>query len=291
MLLEATISAVPSTGTGLHRHPRFATVLRAQTQSRLALSLRDRPRARIFATQHHWLFAHIFAALTLESDEQQTFASDFLDAATEQRVASRSAAEGFLKTAMHYQMIEAKPAGRDRRRRPLGLSASGRHFFESWIATHLDTLDQIEGPGGDGGRGKRFRDDPTALERVHPPICRELLRSARVRWPPPSFSHFTWMADGGIVMDWLIVGIEGEVTGTGPIPLKWHSLDELCEMVSISQGHLQRKFREAEEAGILGWSDRRFHSRLWISPTFFQDYAAYQADKLGIIERAFAAWG
>ncbi|MGY3611581.1 hypothetical protein ACWGRJ_47965, partial [Bradyrhizobium sp. Lot11] len=60
------------------------------------------------------------------------------------------------------------------------------------------------------------------------------------------------------------------------------------DFLALSRAHTSRKFAEAESIGGLGWDGRRGHSRIWISDSFYMEYAMAQARKLIIFREAFA---
>ena len=107
-----------------------------------------------------------------------------------------------------------------------------------------------------------------------------------MRAPEQTFSLFTWLNNGGLVMDWLMAGIEetaeAERIATGVV-----STVTLAQRLKLSRTHLSRKLRAAEELGSIGWLGQRGHSVMWVSPAFYREYAMAQAVKLAIIDAAF----
>ena len=122
---------------------------------------------------------------------------------------------------------------------------------------------------------------------MQPRIADGLLSSAKVRAPDRTFSLFTWLSNGGLVMDWLIAGIEdpcGERIATGVA-----SIVMLAQRLKLSRTHLSRKLSAAEALGSIGWLGQRGHSVMWMSPVFYREYAMAQAVKLAIIDAAICS--
>ena len=131
--------------------------------------------------------------------------------------------------------------------------------------------------------------NPTCLARVQPLVADGLLSSSPVREPKQTFSLFTWLNNGGVVMDWLISGIDPDHAGLDQIPTGVVSIGDFANWLKLSRTHLARKLRDAENLGSVGWLGQRGHSVMWVSNSFYQEYMSAQAVKLAIIDAAFAA--
>ena len=138
---------------------------------------------------------------------------------------------------------------------------------------HLATLDGLDG----GGRVKAFHARPVLLEVIQPLIADGLIGSSDVRKPPPTFELFTWINEGGAVMDRLIAGCQGSDAGGERILTDVTSISELSRNISLSRTHLGRKLAEAEAFGSLGWSGARGRSPMWVSAGFRHEYHSAQA--------------
>ena len=125
------------------------------------------------------------------------------------------------------------------------------------------------------------------LARLHPTITDRIMVSKRSVNPDGTFSLFTWMNDGGLVMDKMIATITDFSPKDERIVTGIVSLDEIAAALRVTKTHLSRKMAAAEREGSLGWMDRRGASALWLSPGFIQEYVAYQADKLARIHEAW----
>jgi hypothetical protein len=153
-----------------------------------------------------------------------------------------------------------------------------------WHTLHLATLDGLDG----GTRVAHFNARPELLPAMQPLIADGLFGSPDVREPEKTFSLFTWINEGGIVMDRLIVGCEPASDGRAPILTDVTSVSGLALRLNLSRTQLGRKFAEAEAMGSLGWSGPRGKSRIWVSADFRREYHSAQAAKLAIIDAAFA---
>ncbi|BCM21402.1 hypothetical protein MJ8_51950 [Mesorhizobium sp. J8] len=127
------------------------------------------------------------------------------------------------------------------------------------------------------------------LARLQPLIADGLISSVPVREPQQTFSLFTWLNNGGVVMDWLISGVDPRNAGEERIPTGVLSIGDFARWLKLSRTHLARKLRDAEALGSVGWLGRRGHSVMWISKKFYGEYVTAQAVKLAIIDAAFAA--
>ena len=127
------------------------------------------------------------------------------------------------------------------------------------------------------------------LAQLQPLIADGLISSVPVREPKPTFSLFTWLNNGGVVMDWLISGVDPQNAGQERIPTGVLSVGDFARWLKLSRTHLARKLRDAEALGSVGWLGQRGHSVMWISNGFYGEYVAAQAVKLAIIDAAFAA--
>ncbi|WP_367118450.1 hypothetical protein [Mesorhizobium sp.] len=172
----------------------------------------------------------------------------------------------------------------DGRIRPLHLPATTLELLIGWLHMHLITLDALDG----GSRLQMFQARPQTLVRLQPLIADGLISSVPVREPQQTFSLFTWLNNGGVVMDWLIAGVDPQDAGQERIPTGVLSIGDFSRWLKLSRTHLARKLRDAEALGSVGWLGRRGHSVMWISNEFYSEYLTAQAVKLAIIDAALA---
>lgn len=273
----------------LAAHPALHTRLRHQ--ARLLLDAYEAsPRlSSVFATQQRWLMGHIALSLHFRgvtAGERGAFtAARFFEAIARNGVASRNTADSFLKEMLKYEYARRLPGGADRRSHPLEPTPASLDAIRGWLMVHLSTLDGFD----DGQRLATLLDTQDSTAILHPLVADGLLSSPRIREPAGTFSLFTWLDNGGVVMDWLIAGMEEAPAGTERIPTGVVSVAAMAEWLKLSRTHLSRKLRDAEALGSLGWLGRRGHSVMWVSDGFLREYMATQTAKLAIVDHAFDA--
>lgn len=262
-----------------------------QEQSRALIQIFETsPRlAAIFATQQRWLMGHVGLALHFRRDSNDHHTAltlaRFLKVIRQNSVASRNTAEAFIKEMLHYNIAEYLPTSGDARAHPMQPTAATIKTFTGWVLAHLRTLDSLDG----GNRLATFLERPEMLARLQPLIADGLLSSTPVREPEQTFSLFIWLNNGGIVMDWLMSGIDPQNAGLDRIPTSIVSIAEFAKWLKLSRTHLARKLHDAEELGSIGWAGQRGHSLMWVSKEFYHEYMAVQAAKLAVVDAAFEA--
>lgn len=273
------------TADAIATHEKVLDILRQQAGSFLIVE-RSAPRlAGVFGTQQRYLLAQLAAAMMFRSKDLTLHLSRFLEAVAACRIASRNTAHDFIREMEKYGVIRSSVAPEDKRSRPLKLAEETIGLLGVWVGIHLKTLDMFD----NGARAHTFAETAGMLARLHPEIVNRIMQSQRSVSPDGTFSLFTWMNDGGLVMDKMIATItdfspndDRVVTGIG-------SLDEIATALRVTKTHLSRKMAIAEREGSLGWTGRRGASSLWLSHGFIKEYVDYQADKLARIDEAYAA--
>ncbi|TIV63310.1 MAG: hypothetical protein E5V86_19220, partial [Mesorhizobium sp.] len=219
-------------------HPALNTAVQAQARA-MQQAYEGNPRASsVFATQQRWLMAHIGLALHFRRDpsdyRKELTAARFVDVTVQHAVASRNTAHAFIKEMQHYNFIEVGPMADDGRIRPLHLPAITLEPLIGWIHMHLSTLDALD----DGSRLETFQARPQILARLQPLIADGLISSVPVREPQQTFSLFTWLNNGGVVMDWLIAGVDPRNAGQERIPTGVLSIGDFSRWLKLSRTHL-----------------------------------------------------
>nr|WP_244604404.1 MULTISPECIES: hypothetical protein [Mesorhizobium] len=232
--------------------------------------------------------AHVGLAMHFRRDpndrRKELTVSRFIEVVHKNAVASRNTADAFIKEMLHYNIAEYV-AGGDGRTHPLQPTAATIERFTGWVTAHLRTLDHIDG----GDRLGRYLERPDMLATLQPLIADGLLASKPVREPNQTFSLFIWLNNGGIVMDWLMSGIDPDHAGLERIPTSVVSIGDFAKWLKLSRTHLGRKLRTAEELGSIGWLGQRGHSVMWVSHGFYEEYMTVQAAKLAVVDNAFKA--
>ena len=270
-------------------HPTLERCVRGQAETLLSMQETSPRIASVFATQQRWLMAHAALAKFFRNEATEPgrglLAEHFLDEVVRHNIASRNTGSAFLKEMLKYEIV-AFVAGGGGRGRPLEPAPALLMALFQWHSLHLSTLDGLDG----GARVARFHAQPSLLSSVQPRIADGLIASGEVRAPEKTFSLFTWINEGGIVMDRLMAGC-GEAHDGARILTDLTSISALAERLRLSRTQLSRKFSQAEAMGSLGWSGTRGRSALWLSADFRREYHAAQAVKLAIIDAAFEACG
>ncbi len=273
----------------IYDNTELLRIVRVQSRGMLSIADRDLRLAAAFATQQRWLMSHIGLALYFrglaEGVTTGVHYTRYLDAVAEARVASRNTADAYIKEMLHYKYLHLLPHASDRRVRPFIPAPYVLGIVNEWHRAHLHSLDQIAG----GNRLMQYDSRPDALALVQPAISDGLLSARAVRQPTGTFSLFTWLDNGGAIMDWLMANMEDQPMSAERVSVGRISTVEMAERLSLSRTHLSRKLREAEAMGSIGWEGRRGHSVMWVSRGFREEYAEAQAVKLSIIDHAFEA--
>lgn len=277
------------TAADILAHPMLEPCVRGQAQSLLQIQQASPRIASLFATQQRWLMSHAALARFFRNEAKDAgsgvLAERFLELVESHRLASRNTAAAFVKELLKYDMIRFVAGSEGRRHRPIEPVPAVLMALFHWLALHLGTLDGLDG----GARAAGFQARPALLGAMQPLISDGLIGSGDVRKPERTFSLFTWVDEGGIVMDRLIVGCQQGADGLARIPTDVTSISGLAQRLNLSRTQLGRKFAEAEAMGSLGWSGPRGKSPLWVSADFRREYHAAQAVKLSIIDAAFEA--
>lgn len=242
--------------------------------------------AAVFGTQQRYLMAQIGLAMVFESESNSFLLTRVIDMISSHGVASRNTAESFIREMQHYGLVfPAPPLPGDKRSRPLAVAQECIDGLRGWLMVHLRSLDTLDG----GGRLGMLMADPGLLARVHPVIVRLILNSQQSTGPEGTFALFTWMNDGGLLMEKMLGNIDNELPVDGRVMTSITSFQELSEPLRISRTHLARKLSFSESEGHLGWVGKRGASTFWLSTQFVREYDTYQADKIARIEQGFQA--
>lgn len=266
------------------QHPNIGTILKDQASYLLAVE-RSMPKvAAVFGTQQRYLLAQLATAMVFESKGRGILLTHFLDEVQHYGIASRNTAQTFVQQMIYYGIGVLGEPGKDRRARPLLLGRMPVEALEQWTRIHLSSLDKIDG----GLRTEVFQQNPSLLEVIHPVLVRQILSLKSTMEPQGAFSLFTWMNDGGLLMDKMITSLFAEYLDQAKVPTSINSFEDLSGSLSVTRTHISRKILEAEKAGYVGWTGKRGASQFWVSRSFVHDYETYQIDKLASIELALA---
>ena len=270
-------------------NPALGPCIRGQARLLLMAHEASPRTASPFATQQRWLMSHAALALYFRNETTSPgsglLGERFIEKVASLGLASRNTASAFLKEMLKYGIVRHVAGSEGKRYRPFEPAPATLAAFGNWLVLHLMTLDGLDG----GSRAVSFMAEPKYIAAIQPRVADGLLASREVREPNGTFSLFTWVDDGGLVMDRLIAGGAAGVVGLARIPTTIKSISSLAKGLNLSRTQLSRKVAVAEAMGSLGWSGVRGKSPLWLSANFQREYHTAQAIKLAIIDVAFAA--
>lgn len=266
-------------------HPRLRPALRMQAAGFLIVHTEAPRLASIFATQQRYMMGQVFLSMAFQSVDGTVLLAAFLDLVVRHGIASRNTADAFVKEMLRYEVIASGPPRADRRYRPLILSQGPYDGIAQWLRLHLTTLDHLDG----GCRLATYAADPALLGLTQPRIVAVLIQANFCAPPSGTFSLFTWLNEGGLVMDRLMAALPDFAPDATQVPTPFTGYGDLQHALRISRSHLVRNMLQAERMGSLGWTGKRGQSVLWVSPDFVAEYDAYQAAKLAVIDACFHA--
>lgn len=271
--------------------PTLHEAIRDQSAALLAVHEQSPRLASVFGTQQRWLLGHLamaqyFTEVASGASEPAIFLARYFELVRQHEISSVNTADAFVKEMLVYGIAVLVSAG-DKRNRPVAPSPLTIAGVHRWLWIHLRSLDAIDS----GNRLTTFEADESLLARLHPRINARFMVSPAIRTPPQTWSLFTWLNNGGIVMDWLLAGIELADPAAERVRTQVRSVPQMAEIFRLSRTHLNRKLREAEALGSIGWEGARGRSVMWVSRQFREEYAASQAAKLAIIDEACAEIG
>ena len=268
-------------------HDSVLPLLRVQARALLAAYEKSPRLSANFASQQRWLLGLLAGALHLRSELDTNSGgvpmSRFIDQAQVHGIASRNTADAFIKELINYGFIRQTTEAGDKRLRLWKATELPVELMAGWVVLHLSTLDQFDG----GDRVATYSVRADSLARLQPEIVDRLLTLDAVRKPSGTFSLFTWLDKGGVVMDRMMSGVSDVSKGAARIPTSVLSVSDMADWLKLSRTHLTRKLREAEALGSIGWDGKRFHSAMWLSAEFLNEMIAAQAAKLGVIDAAY----
>lgn len=267
-------------------HGDRRAIIRRMAGAFIELHVADPRAGTVFSTQQRWLMAHAGMALcfrALTGEGPAMYGGLFLERIEAEEIAARNTAHAFLMEMLKYNVICYRTPGAKGKTRPLVLADTTIAGISGWLLLHLAMLDAFDG----GTRCALFQKAPDCVWHLQPAVSDQLIAAQSMRVPKGAFAHFTWLNEGGFVMDCLMAGLQPTPDEFGRLLTGVNSIAEIAEQARLSRTHLGRKLRVAEDEGFLGWTDRRGRSTLWLSTEFREEYEAYQIGKLALIERAF----
>ncbi len=272
-------------------NPDLHDAIRDQSRALLQVNEETPRLAAVFGTQQRWLLGHLamglyFSEVARGNPDPVILMARYLEQVKTLDISSVNTADAFIKEMLVYG-IALNGQTSDRRNRPFVPAPQTIAATRRWVLIHLATLDRLDG----GRRSELLETDDRYLARLHPQIATRAMSSPPLRTPTQTWSLFTWLNNGGIVMDWMMLGIEPADAELERVPTRVRSVPELAETFRLSRTHLTRKLREAEAIGSVGWEGSRGRSTLWVSRAFLHEYHTTQAVKLAVVDAACEAVG
>lgn len=269
-------------------HPDLHGLIRQQSRLLFTLYEADPHLASAFSSHQRWLMAHAALVLHFRRDpgdpRSGLTAARYADLIVERGIASRNTAHAFVREMLHYKFARYLPGAGDGRTRPIEPTEATLGAARGWVATHLATLDTLDG----GERSGIFAAAPgDPLAAIQPLIADRFFLAEEGETGERTHELFVWLNNRGIVMDRLVASIADAAPGAARIPTGVASVAEMAKWFRLSRTHLARKLREAETMGAIGWEGTRGRSALWVSRAFLGEYMKAQAVKLAIIDDAF----
>ncbi|MBC2775109.1 hypothetical protein H6M51_19805 [Rhizobium sp. AQ_MP] len=290
--------AMPSWGVlaqALYGNPKMVSVAHWFAQVFIAEQPHRARSTSIFTTQQRWLLAHLAASLyCLEATGRggRLSLQTYVKAAVQHRIASRNTARDFFLEIMKYDFSSSEAgipycADMALATVPAHPSQRTRENMQMWYELHLTGLDMIDGKGRIG----IFEEDPLGYMMIMQPLITEaLLTCPEVRMPGRAYALFSWVDEGGLLMDRLIAAIHPTVGfGEKTVPIDVVSVAELARGLNLSRVHAARVIRRAEEIGAVGWTGSRGRATMWVSRELREEYIYFQALKMVIVDFALSA--
>lgn len=289
-LMPPDISVQPLSAQEIHAHPRLPAAL-AGLSAQLRQQYLQNPRlGRTLASHQRWLLSQATLALHFEYDSADKTSGltvgRLRELVTVTSAASRNTVLNFMEEMRHYRYVQdvPHPQGARSRRRRIVVTELATDAIHHWLLANLNILDMLDG----GSRAQRLRDEPHLLHIVQPRAARACLADPRWVDPTDHVGLFQWTEGGALAMDELVIRCaqttadeEGRHS-VGPINIRL-----LADQFLMSHTHLQRLFRKAAEAGVVGWTGARRKADLWVAASFLAEYRAWQAIKLSHVDAAF----
>ena len=241
----------------------------------------------VFATEQRAMMASIVMTFYFNSISGMSrggiVLARFLDQVEARGVASRNTADKFIKEMIQYGYLRPFGARGDRRIRPLEPTETALAAFVAWGMAHLGTLDRLD----NGTRCAVVRANPGQLLKLQPLLEGYLVGDGSEAVYSETLGLFAWVNNSKLLTLRILGGMGDLDPATGRISTDIDSIPELAKWMGVSQTHLSRKMREAEEIGSVGWNDRRGRSPMWISAGFLKEMLDEVAERLATFDAAY----
>lgn len=265
----------------------FFAVLRDAAEQLLAMHDAGPRVVRYVASMQKWLITQAIVALHFERKHDDArpplTAGSLIDFFAEHQPFSKNTLTAHLAEMRAYGLLVPLDS-RDKRVKPLQLSAYGEALVGQWLESHLSALDRMDG----GDRLPTLAGNPQLLARIHPLAIRALVFDPAWAEPPASVDLFVRTESGSNILHELICRLPADITSMAePIRLGPLHASEVSTRHTLSRGHVQRVFSRARAEGLLVWSLPGNQGDLSVSGRLLQDYARWQGVKFDAISEAY----
>ena len=271
-------------------HPQLLPVLAGLSRELRDLFIVNARLGRTLGSHQRWMLTQAAFALHVEYDSADKLSGltvgRLRDLIAATSAASRNTVLNFMEEMRHHRYVRdvPPPPGVRSRRRRIEVTETAHEAMVRWLSANLRVLDQLDG----GNRVAVHEADPALLSRVQPVMIRACLNDPDWLDPPGAVGLFQWTEGGALVMDEILVRAGGTpADAEGRVAVGQINIRVMADAYLMSHTHLQRLFRKAAEAGVIGWTGARRKADLWVSAGYLRDYARWQAVKLAYLERAY----
>lgn len=266
---------------------RFPEGLSLSAKWLLDTHLAQPREVRFVADLQRWLLSQVVIAMhyehRLDPASPPISHSNLVRKLAETGIASRNTIYTFLMEMKYYQII-APLQSPDRRQQTMQATEMSEQLIRCYFDIHLQALDVLDG-------GQRYIwscQHPELLQHAQPRFTWLLLADPAWHQPPAIIINFVRSDSGSSILHDLISGIVTQPADVmSPIWIGKASPSIFAERYGISRTHIARLFREAREAGHLGWAKDSNRGDCWVSPKLVRAYRFWQAAKLAAVSQAF----
>jgi hypothetical protein len=285
---QTPAGAPPSySADSLVRMARFPDGLSLSAKWLLETHLAQPREVRFVADLQRWLLSQIVIAMhfehRLDPASPAISHSNVVRRLAATGIASRNTIHTFLMEMRRYQII-APLQSPDRRQQTMQATETTEHLIRRYFDIHLRALDVID-------HGQRYIwscQHPELLQHAHPRFARCLLADPAWHQPPAIIVNFVRSDSGSSILHDLISGVvEQPADMISHIWIGKVSPSMFAKRYGISRTHIARLFREAREAGHLGWAKDSNRGDCWVSPKLVWAYRFWQAAKFAAVSQAF----
>lgn len=288
--IENELISSPLCAEVIMKNPRLQEGLTRLSMELRAVYLLNPRLGRTLASHQRWLLTQVAFALHLEYDPDDKTSGltvgRLRELITAKAAASRNTVLNFVEEMRHYRYVRdvPVPSGARTRRRRMEVTELASEAMLAWFKSNLSVLDLLDG----GNRLDMLARNPAIFRIAQPIAARACVADPLWLEPPAAVGLFQWTEGGALVMDELVtLCSKSDIDETGRFRVGAINIRMMADEFMMSHTHLQRLFRKAAEADVVGWTGTRRKADLWVCADFMSQYRQWQSVKLAHIERAF----